>query len=146
MLETAGLDATLRWLAEEHQQRTGVVTEVVGHLAGVPGDVAIVCFRVVQEALTNILRHARAHHVRIELKQSDGALEVAVRDDGVGFEAEVVLTQAAQQGHLGLVGMKERVQILGGTLDVHSEPGHGTGVRVSLPATEPVANRAESLD
>ena len=58
-LETAGLEAALRWLAEQHQQRTGIPAEVVGHVNGISGDLAIACFRVTQEALTNVVRHAR---------------------------------------------------------------------------------------
>jgi signal transduction histidine kinase len=72
MLETGGLEAALRWLAEQHQQRTGITTQVVGHVSDVSGDPAIAAFRVAQEALTNVVRHARAQHVWIELSQGDG--------------------------------------------------------------------------
>jgi PAS domain S-box-containing protein len=139
MLDTAGLDATLRWLASQHEQRTGIATEVVGHLNEVPGEVAIAAFRVIQEALTNVLRHAQAQHIWIELSQSDGAVELLVRDDGVGFDVPKTLDWAANRGHLGLLGMKERVQILGGHLEVDSKPGLGTRIRLSLPLTEPIS-------
>ena len=139
MLDTAGLDATLRWLASQHEQRTGIATEVVGHLNEVPGKVAIAAFRVIQEALTNVLRHAQAQHIWIELSQSDGAVELLVRDDGVGFDVPKTLDWAANRGHLGLLGMKERVQILGGHLEVDSKPGLGTRIRLSLPLTEPIS-------
>jgi len=142
MLDTAGLDATLRWLASQHEQRTGIATEVVGHLNDVPGKVAIAAFRVTQEALTNVLRHARAQHIWIELSQSDGAVELLVRDDGVGFDVPKTLDWAANRGHLGLLGMKERVQILGGHLEVDSKPGLGTRIRLSLPFTEPISEPA----
>jgi PAS domain S-box-containing protein len=136
MLETAGLDETLRWLAAQHQQQTGIATEVVGHLSHVPADLAIGCFRIAQEALTNVVRHARAQHVWIEVSQSDGVLEVIIRDDGVGFDPAKTLKQAASRGHLGLLGMRERVQILGGNLEVDSDSEHGTHIRVSLPLAE----------
>ena len=139
MLDAAGLDATLRWLASQHEQRTGIATEVVGHLNEVPGEVAIAAFRVIQEALTNVLRHAQAQHIWIELSQSDGAVELLVRDDGVGFDVSKTLDWAANRGHLGLLGMKERVQILGGRLEVDSKPGLGTRIRLSLPLTEPIS-------
>jgi signal transduction histidine kinase len=135
MLETLGLEPTLRWLAEEHEQRTGVAVQVVGHLHGVSGDLAIACFRVAQEALTNVVRHAAARHVWIEVSQSDRVLELIVRDDGVGFDVASTLDQAAQRGRLGLSGMRERVEILGGTLAVDSSPGHGTRIRISFPLT-----------
>jgi len=136
LLETAGLDATLRWLADQHQQRTGTVIQVTGHVGDVPGEVAVACFRVVQEALTNVVRHAGAQHVWIELSQSDGLLKLVVRDDGAGFEVATVLERAVGAGNLGLIGMRERVEILGGSLAVDSEPGHGTRIRVSLPVSD----------
>ena len=145
MLETAGLDPTLRWLAEQHQQLTGIEPQIVGHLNDVPGDVAIACFRAVQEALTNVVRHARAQHVWIELSQSDGVVELVVRDDGVGFDVKGTLNRAASHGHLGLLGMKERVQILGGRLEVDSKPGLGTRIHILLPLAEPVPEAAEPL-
>jgi two-component system sensor histidine kinase UhpB len=133
MLESAGLGPTLRWLAKQHEESTGIATQVVGQLDDVPGDLAIACFRSVQEALTNVIRHARAHQVWIELHQVAGAIELAIRDDGVGFDVSRTFDQAAARGHLGLLGMKERVQILGGDIQVESEPGRGTRIRISLP-------------
>jgi PAS domain S-box-containing protein len=136
LLETAGLDATLRWLAEQHEQRTGILTEVVGHVAEVSGEIAIACFRVVQEALTNVVRHADARHVWIELSQTDGLLTLLIRDDGVGFDVPRTLEQAAGTGNLGLVGMRERVELLGGELAIESRPGKGSRIRVSFPLAE----------
>jgi PAS domain S-box-containing protein len=145
MLDTLGLEATLRWLAEHHQQRTGCEVQVVGHLSGAPlsADLVIACFRVVQEALTNVARHARARHVWIELNQSESILELVVRDDGVGFAVAATQEQAVRRGHLGLLGMRERVQLLGGNLDVQSEPGRGTRVRASFPLTPRPGEPAE---
>jgi PAS domain S-box-containing protein len=133
MLETAGLEATLRWLAEQYQQHTGIATQVEGHLNAVPGDLAIACLRIVQEALTNVVRHARAQQVSIELCQGEDVLELVILDDGVGFDVNRTFEQAAGSGRLGLLGMRERVQILGGSLEVHSQPGRGTRIRVSVP-------------
>jgi signal transduction histidine kinase len=135
MLDTLGLEATLRWLAEQHQQRTGREVQVVGHLTGPPlsPDLSIACFRVVQEALTNVVRHAAARHVWIELSQSENVLELVVRDDGVGFDVAAAQEKAARRGRLGLLGMAERVQILGGTLHVESQPGRGARIRAAFP-------------
>jgi PAS domain S-box-containing protein len=137
MLETSGLDATLRWLGDQHSQHTGVSAEVVGHVNDVGVDLAIACFRVLQEALTNVARHAQAQHVRIELAQSDSMLELAVCDDGIGFEVSRILEGAAGRGNLGLAGMRERVEILGGVLKLDSEPGNGTRIRIALPLNAP---------
>jgi PAS domain S-box-containing protein len=139
MLESGGVETTLRWLAEQHQQRTGVPTQVVGHVSDVSGDPAIAAFRVAQEALTNVVRHAQAQRVWIELSQRDGLLELVVRDDGVGFDVTQTLERAAGAGNLGLLGMKERVEILGGTLQIDSQPRQGTRIRVSIPLAEPIA-------
>jgi signal transduction histidine kinase len=141
MLETAGLDAALRWLAEQHLEQTGMEVSVAGRVEGVSGDRAIACFRVAQEALTNVMRHARARNVWIEVNQSARGVELAVRDDGVGFDPDQALGRTAGM-RLGLLGMKERVEILGGSLEIASAPGGGTRIRASLPET--AAARAEA--
>ena len=133
MLETAGLDATLRWLAEQHLQQTGTPVHVAGHVAQISGEVAIACFRVAQEALTNVMRHAKARNVWLALSHGESAVELTVRDDGVGFDVQRVLRDAPGGARLGLLGMKERVEILRGTLQVDSRPGGGTCIRISLP-------------
>jgi two-component system sensor histidine kinase UhpB len=133
MLESAGLTPTLKWLAEQHSERTGIATQVVGQIDDLSGDLAIVCFRAVQEALTNVIRHARAQHVTIELSRAEGVVKLAIRDDGVGFDVTKTLDQAAAGGHLGLLGMRERIQNLGGDLEVDSAPGRGTRLRILLP-------------
>jgi signal transduction histidine kinase len=130
MLESAGLDGTLRWLAELHSRQGNLAVTVTGSAQDVPNDVAITGFRVVQEALTNALRHARAAHAEIHLVQVGGSLRITVQDDGVGFD--VAAARKAAPG-LGLVGMKERVDVLGGDLEIVSRPGAGTRISVSLP-------------
>jgi signal transduction histidine kinase len=138
MLDTLGLEAALRWLADHLQKRNGCQMQVVGHLSGAPPtpEMAIACFRLAQEALTNVVRHATAQHVWIELSQSESFLALVVRDDGVGFDVAVTQEEAARRGSLGLLGMAERVQLLGGTLQVESEPGRGTRIRASFPLSE----------
>jgi PAS domain S-box-containing protein len=133
MLETAGLDATLRWFADQHRQRTGVAAEITGSVGEVAGDLAIACFRIVQEALTNVARHARAKHVRVALNHSETAIGLVITDDGAGFDVGATLANAGTGDHLGLLGMRERVEILGGTLEVKSQPGKGTQISVSFP-------------
>jgi PAS domain S-box-containing protein len=143
MLESGGLESALRWLAQQHQQRTDIVIEVVGHVTDVSGDLAIACFRVAQEALTNVVRHARAKHVWIELNQHEGSVELVVRDDGVGFDVTRTIERAASGGNLGLLGMRERVEILGGTLEIDSQSGQGTRIRIALPLSEPISTLAQ---
>ena len=130
ILEAEGLDATLRWLAAEHQRHTGVRARVLGRCGKVPPGLETACYRVVQQALTNVAQHARASQVRIEAWRAETDVMLSVTDDGIGFR---VAAAPARPGHLGLLGMKERVEILGGTFKVVSEPGQGTSIRVSLP-------------
>jgi signal transduction histidine kinase len=86
-------------------------------------------YRIVQEALTNVIRHARASRVDVVLEHRDNSLLVIVEDDGIGFDADL----ARESGHLGLLGMEERTEMLGGTLTVESEPGRGTTLFVEVP-------------
>ena len=87
-------------------------------------------YRILQEALTNVARHARARAVEVELSHSGGTLQLVVRDDGVGFDAAGALGGAPG---LGLHGMRERVALLGGSVEIESSPGHGTVVRARIP-------------
>jgi PAS domain S-box-containing protein len=145
MLDMAGLEAALRWLASQHEQRTGVTTEVVGHFNEMPGEVAIAAFRVVQEALTNALRHAHAHHIWIEINEIDANLQLTVRDDGSGFDVAETLERMPKFGHLGLLGMRERIEILGGMLEIDSVRGRGTSIRILLPLHDAAASTPADL-
>lgn len=139
MLDVLGLDAALRWLGERHQQRTGIKTVMIGRLEDVSDEVAIACFRVVQEALTNITRHARAKHIWIEMNPAETQLQIVVRDDGVGFEVNESHNKNANGIHLGLLGMAERIEHIGGQLSLESHPGRGTCVQISVPAAKPAS-------
>jgi signal transduction histidine kinase len=97
-----------------------------------------VLYRVAQEALRNIVKHAHAHHAEVLLDRRNGSILLEVRDDGDGFEP-MAARQLTDQGHFGLVGMRERVEMAGGTLEVESARGAGTLVSVALP------NRGASL-
>lgn len=88
-------------------------------------------YRILQEALTNVARHARAHVVGVVLTQKDAMLEIVIRDDGVGFDSAAVLSEASG---LGLHGMQERVALLGGSVEIESRRGHGTTIRARVPA------------
>jgi signal transduction histidine kinase len=95
-----------------------------------PFELATPLFRVCQEALTNVTRHASASHVSIRLTCLDGEISLVVKDDGRGITDEEI----KRHGSLGLLGMKERVAILGGTLDVEGRSGEGTTVAIRIPA------------
>jgi signal transduction histidine kinase len=92
------------------------------------------CFRVAQEALTNVIRHAEAKLVRIELGKSDGHLQLVVCDDGRGFDVDAARKRASQGGSQGLLSMQERVALVGGDLEIDSAPARGTCIRARMPA------------
>lgn len=135
MLDELGLAASLRWYVEREARRAGLEF----HFAIAPPElrpplgVETTCFRVAQEALTNVIRHAHARRVDVDLRVVGGALELAVRDDGRGFDVGAARRRAARGESQGLLGMQERVALVGGVLEIDSVPGRGTAVRARLP-------------
>lgn len=131
MLDDLGLEPALQWQGREFSRHTGVPATV--QVEGVPEDLSEVqstcIYRVVQEALTNCARHARAKHVLVGVHRSDQHVVVVVQDDGVGFDAA-----SRSPGGLGLVGIRERVQAIDGRVHIASKPNGGTTIRVEIPA------------
>jgi PAS domain S-box-containing protein len=139
MLDDLGLAATLRWLVVGQAERAGLVPYFNVQSSGAPlsPNVAIAGFRVVQEALNNVVRHARAKHIWVDMRQSDHEVDLAVRDDGVGFDPETTRRRAARGESFGLLGIQERVELLGGRANIRSQAGRGTRIRVWLPLRSP---------
>ncbi|WP_448591871.1 HAMP domain-containing sensor histidine kinase [Thermoflexus hugenholtzii] len=137
ILDDLGLVEALRWQAEEFQKQTGVLItlRVQGRIERLPRQVELVLYRVAQEALTNIARHARATRVEVTLNCATEQLELFIADDGVGFDPEAVRRSRARS--LGLMGMAERLALIGGTLEIDSAPGKGTRIRARVPAGGP---------
>lgn len=138
LLDTLGLGPALQSLAEEWSAETGVGVTVEIHvgaedLCRLPDEAMVNLYRIVQEGLHNIGKHARASHVRIALNCQDGGLVLKVADDGAGFAVPDTLRGLTQGGHFGLVGMRERVNLIGGKWSLQSHPGKGTMIEVSLP-------------
>jgi len=131
LLDDLGLSAALEWQAREFEQRAGVACRIRSE----PDDIVLdsarstALFRIFQETLTNVARHARASHVNVVLTHFGETVEMTVTDDGRGIRAEEV----SDGRSLGIVGMRERVRSLGGQLDIAGRRGRGTCVRVSLP-------------
>ena len=130
MLDDIGIEAALQWQGREFSRHTGVpaTVRVDGSLDNLTDAQRTCIYRVVQEALTNCARHAKAKHVLVSLRAREHGVVVIVEDDGSGFRA------AAARGGLGLLGMQERVQELVGKVTITSNPGKGTTIRVELPA------------
>jgi PAS domain S-box-containing protein len=133
-LDTIGLEAALQALGEQHQQASGIQVDYELELpqdedARPTAVLETAVYRLVQEALTNAAKHSMASHAQLEVRTRRGAIEIEVNDDGVGFEPSLV-----REG-FGLVGMRERAALLGGTLEIDSAKGAGTRLRASLPLT-----------
>ena len=122
-------------------ERTGIKAEL--EIRGDPDSLSsaqrITVFRAIQEALANIREHAGATTVSVRVRARRSAIELQIVDDGVGFEVERALAKAAQRGRLGLVGIAERVRMVGGTFEVESRPGGPTTLKLTLPRWEPLA-------
>lgn len=144
VLDDVGLAAAVRWLADRQARAGGLAVEVRvdDGLADLAPDVETACFRIAQEATNNVVRHARARTLRVELRQAAAGLELAVSDDGVGFDPAVTRRRAMAASSLGLLGMEERAALLGGSLEVGSRPGAGTCVRARLPLGAQPASRS----
>ncbi len=137
-LDDLGLAAALR----SHLDRQAALARLAPQAdiqelpARLPAEVETACFRVAQEAINNIVRHARAGKVWLRLGVAGGRLTLSVRDDGAGFDVEAAQRRAASGASLGVVSMEERVALAGGSLQIQSAPGQGTAVIASFPVAE----------
>ena len=135
ILDDLGLEPALRWYTE--RQAALVELEVEFHADRLEQRldpmIETECFRVAQEALTNVVRHAQAKTVTVELRKEDGQLHLRVRDDGIGFEVVAIREQAVRGTSLGLLSMEERASLAGGGLEFKSVPGQGTEVHAWFP-------------
>jgi signal transduction histidine kinase len=135
LLDDLGLVSALRWYVDRQAQLGGFTAHfTAGRLSPQPAPhLETICFRVAQEALTNVVRHAQAGTVTIELDQQDSELELVIVDDGRGFDLVAAREAAAYGTSLGLIGMEERATLGNGRLQLESAPGQGTTVRLLLP-------------
>jgi signal transduction histidine kinase len=134
MLDDLGLVPALNWQAREVLRRTGmqVTVEAQDACNRLPDDYRTCIYRVIQEALHNATKHAKAAHAYVTVRQEALRIRVSIEDDGCGFDTR-------HQKGMGILGMEERVRYLGGVLQIDSHPGRGTSVSVLLPHREPVS-------
>jgi len=137
MLDDLGLVSALEWYAREISRRGQIEVEVKADNVSesLPVAITVCVYRVVQEAVNNVQLHAHAKNVRVELRQTDAAVDVQVKDDGAGFDPK-------RTRGMGLLGMEERVKRLGGTLAIESRPGAGTVIRAAIPLNTTPRNDA----
>jgi two-component system NarL family sensor kinase len=134
-LDQLGLHAALQATCAEFSTRTGVVTKIAGGSPDLPlaADIGLALYRILQEALRNVDQHARARHVTVRFRQSPESVQLAVNDDGIGFDSAHHAARLRGKSVLGLVGMRERAASIGGTLTVRSGAGAGTEIAVQVP-------------
>lgn len=151
-LDNFGLEPTLRQYVREWSEQRGIAAEFVSHeiadVPRLPGDIETALYRVVQEALTNVQRHAQAQHVSVVLERHHGEVVAIIEDDGRGFEVEADESgpPGSVANRLGLLGMRERLELVSGTLTIESAPDEGTTVyaRVLAPPSH-VSDRAPEI-
>jgi PAS domain S-box-containing protein len=140
LLDDWGLKTALGRYIEGWQERFGIQADfqafgLEDHR--LPSSIGTTIYRIVQEALTNVLKHAQAKQVSVVLECRQAQVIVVVEDDGQGFEAQAVLEQADTKQKLGLLGMQERISLVGGALDIESQPGCGATVFLKIPLPKP---------
>jgi two-component system sensor histidine kinase UhpB len=142
ILDDLGLVAAIEWQAQDFQRRTGIIctSDMKDEPVQVDRDRATVIFRICQEALTNVARHAGASTVAIRLEQRDDSVTLVVEDNGQGIEARKI----ADLQSLGLLGMRERAELLGGTVTIVGCSGKGTIVTLRLPCSRATSNEEGS--
>jgi PAS domain S-box-containing protein len=137
-LDLLGLEPALRAYLVRQTTHAGLSLAFTCSLGDerLPPSLETACFRVLQEATTNVLRHARATRLEVVLKRNDAEVRLTIRDDGAGFDLAAARGRVLRGEGLGLVGMRERIQLFGGRIEVESAPGKGTTIEVSLPIVD----------
>ena len=137
-----GLAAAIRWLAESNLEVAGlkVNLKVIGQEIRLTSELETALFRIIQVAICNIARHAHAKSVNIRLYFRKRAIRLRVRDDGCGFDVNEAITSKDRPRGLGLLGMKERIGLVNGTVNISSCPGGGTEIDIEIPFNCEVAN------
>jgi signal transduction histidine kinase len=146
VLDDLGLLSAIRWYAERHLERRGIAvrSEFSGVADRLAPELETALFRVCQEAITNIAKHSEAETVLIQCLGREDRISIEIEDDGKGFSPESLPPPAARERGLGLLGMRERVELFGGTLELDSAPGQGTRIAVTVPISQEVKHEQHS--
>ena len=141
MLDELGLIPALRWYVTRQAKRASWNLQFFADDVTIrpSPEVEISCFRLTQEALTNVARHAKAKAVEVRLKTGPSQLDLFISDDGVGFDPDLIRTGALAGTSVGLSGMEERVRLAGGHITIHSSPAGGTEIHATFPLDRPTA-------
>jgi signal transduction histidine kinase len=135
MLDDLGLGPTLRWYLKRYAARVGLKTEfkTIGMEERLSPELETTLYRVVQEALTNIARHAQATSVKLGLTRTETRIHAEIEDNGRGFKLEEALNHTPANHGAGLLGIRERVALLGGEFIIDTRPGQGTRLSINIP-------------
>ncbi len=135
LLDDLGLAAAIRWYAKNSLEPAGIQVQVdaSNHIGRAPARIETAMFRIAQEAINNIIRHACAQHAFVQLKRERSMWYLVVQDDGRGFDMTAPPGEGNGNHHWGLFGIQERVEVLSGKADLQSSPGKGTTIRVEIP-------------
>lgn len=138
MLDHLGLVPALRWFSQSRLEPRGIRLNIQEDAAGgrLPAEVETVLFRVVQEAITNIARHAAARNVDIVFRFKEEAATIEVEDDGIGFDIVQMTPSPDSSRGLGLMGMHERIELVGGQIEINTAPGEGTHIYIQVPLAQ----------
>ena len=139
ILDDLGILPTITWFCREFEaiySEISIEKEIDIQEDEVPDPLKIIIFRILQEAFNNTAKHSRANLVRLSLTRSDNTIDLAVHDDGIGFDVDYLLLGKDLQRGIGLSGMRERASLSGGSLSIESKPGAGTSIRVSWPLNQ----------
>jgi signal transduction histidine kinase/ABC-type uncharacterized transport system substrate-binding protein len=136
ILDDLGLIPTLRWFLNQYEERSGTRVSFAAEESSdivIPGPIAVSLYRILQEALTNITKHAQANRISARLIVDPAEIQLIVSDDGVGFNLNEIITRKIEVRGLGLIGMRERIELLGGALKIETGNGNGTTLKATVP-------------
>lgn len=135
MLDDLGLIPTLRWYVQSFSTRLNICSDfqAIGFEEKLPPQIETVFYRIIQEALNNIAKHSGANHIEVSFERKDSIISASIMDNGQGFDLEKVLHPESPERGFGIIGMQERVSLLGGKIDIQSKPGFGTNIYIEVP-------------
>lgn len=136
MLDDLGLISAVRWFLKKEQQRTNlnIMFSADTQTTRFRSEIEITCYRIIQESLTNIMRHANAKNVWVNIVEEEALIKLEIKDDGIGFDSEEVFTKVHEGKSMGLVSMMERVELIGGKIDFETNKGRtGTSIIIHIP-------------
>ena len=135
MLDDLGLIPTLRWYVQNFSNRLNIYSnfQAIGFEEKLPPQIETAFYRIIQEALNNIAKHAEADRIEIILEHRDSIISASIRDNGKGFDLDSVLHPESPERGFGIIGMQERVSLLEGKIEIQSRPGFGTYIHVEVP-------------